>query len=93
LPHKLLSGLRMLAVAEFCVVLGRDGPGETELRGQSPLPFPSDDALLRPIVLFLRSELLLVVALCLACGEWFRNSQHYRLLHLILVRLKRTFGV
>src|ERR1019366_6752615 len=93
LPHKLLSGLRMLALAEFCEVLGRDGPGEAELRGQSPLPFASDDALLRPIVLLLRSELLLVVGLCLACGEWFRNGQHYRLLHLVLVRLKRIFGV
>lgn len=71
MPHKLLSGLRMLALAEFCEVLGRDGPGETELRGESPLPFPGDNALLRPIVLFLRSELLLVVTLRLACGEWF----------------------
>src|SRR6202140_4866859 len=51
LPHKLLSGLWMLALAEFREVLGRNCPGKSEAFRQSPLPFASDDALLRPIVL------------------------------------------
>ena len=68
LPNKLLAGLRMLTLAEFREVLGRDGPGKTELRGQAPLPFACDDAALRPIVLLLGSEFLLVVGLCLAGG-------------------------
>ena len=38
---------------------------------QSSLPFARDDAALRPIVLFLRCELRLVVGLRLACGERF----------------------
>ena len=46
LPHKLLAGLRMLTLAEFREVLGRDRPGKTELRGQSALPFACDDAAL-----------------------------------------------
>jgi len=57
LPNKLLAGLRMLALAQFREVLGRNGPGKAELLGQSPLPFACDDTALRPIVLFLRSEL------------------------------------
>ena len=69
LSHKLLAGLWMLALAEFREVLGRDGPGKAELLGQSPLPFARDDAALRPIVLLLRGELLLVVGLRLASGE------------------------
>ena len=69
LPHKLLAGLWMLALAEFREVLGGDRPGKAELLGQSPLPFACDDAALRPIVLLLRGELLLVVGLRLACGE------------------------
>src|SRR5208283_2171974 len=76
LAHKLLSGLWMLALAEFRKVIGRDRPGEAELPGQSPLPFACDHAALRPVVLFLRGELLLVVALRLASGEWLRNGQH-----------------
>src|SRR5216684_8735053 len=44
LPHQLLSGLWMLALAEFCEVLGRDSPGKAELSGQTPLPLPRDDA-------------------------------------------------
>ena len=76
LPHKLLAGLWMLALAEFREVLGRDGPGKAELPGQSALPFARDDAALRPIVLLLRSELLLVVGLRLASGERLGNGQH-----------------
>jgi hypothetical protein len=40
LPHQLLAGLRMLALAESCEVFGRHSPGEAELPRQSPLPFP-----------------------------------------------------
>jgi hypothetical protein len=40
LPHELLAGLRMLALAEFCEVFGRRSPGKAELPRQSPLPFP-----------------------------------------------------
>jgi hypothetical protein len=36
-----------------------------------PLPFACDDAALRPMVLFLRGELRLVVGMRLACGERF----------------------
>ena len=70
MPHKLLAGLWMLALAEFREVLGRDSSGKAELLGQSALPFARDDAALRPIVLLLRGELLLVVGLRLASGEW-----------------------
>ena len=76
LAHKLLARLWMLALAEFREVLSGDHPGQTELSGQSPLPFARDDAALRPIVLLLRGELLLVVGLCLASGERFGNGQH-----------------
>ena len=71
LSHKLLAGLWMLPLAEFRKVFGRNGPGKAELRDQSSLPFARDDAALRPIVLFLRCELRLVVGLRLACGERF----------------------
>jgi hypothetical protein len=76
LAHQLLSGLWMLSLAEFREVLGRDGPGKAELPGQSPLPFACYDAALRPIVLLLRGELLLVVGLCLAGGERLGNGKH-----------------
>src|ERR1035441_7866345 len=76
LSHKLLSGLWMLALAEFCKVVGGDHPGKAELPGHAALPFARDDAALRPIVLLLGGELLLVVALCLACGKWLRDGQH-----------------
>ena len=39
LPHKLLAGLWMLALAEFREVFGRDRPGKAELLGQAALPF------------------------------------------------------
>ncbi len=65
------AGLWMLALTEFREVLGGDGPGKAELRGQAPLPFACDDAALRPIVLLLCSEFLLVVGLRLACGKRF----------------------
>ncbi len=71
MSHKLLAGLWMLALAKFRKVLGRNGLGKAELRDQSSLPFARDDAALRPIVLFLRGELGLVVGLRLACGERF----------------------
>jgi hypothetical protein len=54
----------MLALAEFREVLGRNGPGKAELPGQSPAM-----TLLRPVVLLLRGELLLV-GLRLARGTW-----------------------
>ena len=71
LSHKLLAGLWMLALAEFRKVLGGNGLVKAELRDQSSLPFARDNAALRPIVLFLRGELRLVVGLRLACGERF----------------------
>src|SRR5208283_2110513 len=61
LPHKLLAGLWMLPLAEFREVPGGDRPGKAKLPGQVALPFACDDAALRPVVLFFRSELLLVV--------------------------------
>ena len=67
MPHELLAGLRMLALAESCEVFGRHSPGKAELPRQSPLPIPGDDALLRPIVLLFRGEFLLVVGLRLTC--------------------------
>ena len=70
LPHKLLPGLWMLALAEFGEVFGRDSSGKAELLGEAALPLPCDDSALRPIVLFLRGELHLVVGLRLARGEW-----------------------
>jgi hypothetical protein len=91
LPDKLLSGLWMLALAEFCKVLGRDRPDKAELPGQMALPFARDDATLRPIILLLRSELLLVVGLRLACGKWFGDGQHDCLLHLVLGTFMRIF--
>ena len=69
LPNKLLVGLWMLALAEFREVLGGDGSGKAELRGQAALPFACDDTALRPIVLLLRSEFLLVISLRLACRQ------------------------
>jgi hypothetical protein len=56
----------MLALAEFGKVLGGDRSGKAELRGQPALPFAGNDAALRPIVLLLGGEFLLVVALRLA---------------------------
>src|ERR1039458_3329204 len=76
LSHKLLAGLRMLALAQFCEVLGGDRSCKAKLPSQTALPFARDDASLRPIVLLLGGELLLVVALCLACGKWLRDGQH-----------------
>ena len=66
----------MLPLAEFREVLGRDGSGKAELAGHSALPFARDDAALRPIVLLLCSELLLVVGLRLASRERLGNGQH-----------------
>ena len=70
LPHKLLPGLWMLALAEFREVLGRDRSGKAELLGEAALPLPCCNSALRPIVLLLSSEFLLVVALRLDRGEW-----------------------
>src|SRR5580700_7484197 len=66
----------MLALAEFRKILGRDHPGKAELAGQTALPFARDGAALRPIVLLLCSELLLVVGLRLASRERLGNGQH-----------------
>src|SRR5580704_13875037 len=71
LSQNLLAGLWMLTLAEFRKVLGGNGPGKAELPDQSPLPLTRDDAALRPIVLFLRGELCLVVGLRLSGGERF----------------------
>ena len=49
---------------------------KAELLDQSPLPFARDDAALRPIVLLLCSELILVVGLRLASRERLGNGQH-----------------
>jgi hypothetical protein len=70
MPHKLLPGLWMLALAEFREVFGRDRFGKAELLGEAALPLPCCDSALRPIVLLLRGELHLVVGLRLARGEW-----------------------
>jgi hypothetical protein len=75
LSHKLLACLWMLALAEFSKVLRGNRPSKAELLDQSPLPFARDDAALRPIVLFLRGELRLVVGLRLACGERLGNGR------------------
>src|SRR5580700_7851205 len=66
----------MLALAEFRKILGRDHPGKAELAGQTALPFARDGAALRPIVLLLCSEFLLVVGLRLASRERLGNGQH-----------------
>ena len=71
LAHKLLAGLRMLALTEFREILGGNGPGKAELRGQAALPLACNDAALRPVVLLLGGEFLLVVGLGLACGKRF----------------------
>src|ERR1035441_7590274 len=76
LPYQLFVGLRMLSLAEFGKILGGDGPGKTELRGQAALPRARNHAALRPIVLLLGGELLLVISLRLACGKRFGDSQH-----------------
>ena len=70
LPHKLLPGLWMLALAEFREVFGRDSFGKAELLREAALPLPCCDSALRPIVLLLGGEFLLVVTLRLARGEW-----------------------
>jgi hypothetical protein len=77
LPHKLVAGLWMLALAEFRKVLGRHRSGKAELPGQSALPFACYHAALRPIVLLLGGELLLVVGLRLARGKRLGNRQHF----------------
>src|SRR6202049_2358362 len=68
LPHKLLPGLWMLALAELGEVFGRNSFGKAELFGEAALPLPCCDSALRPIVLLLSGEFLLVVALRLARG-------------------------
>jgi hypothetical protein len=65
----------MLALAEFGEVLGGYGSGKAKLRGQTALPLACNHAALRPIVLLLGGELLLVIGLRLACGKWFGDSQ------------------
>ena len=70
LSDKLLPGLWMLALAKFREVLGRYGSDEAKLPGEAALPLARNHAALRPIILLLRGELFLVVALRLACGEW-----------------------
>jgi len=43
LANKLLASGRMLALAEFCKVLGGDRSGKAELPGQPALPFACND--------------------------------------------------
>ena len=70
LSHQLLAALRVLALAEFREVLRRHCTRKSELSGETALPLACDDSALRPVVLLLRGELLLVVGLRLASGEW-----------------------
>jgi len=49
----------------------RNDLGKAELLDQSPLPFARDNAALRPVVLFLRGELRLVVGLRLPAESGF----------------------
>jgi hypothetical protein len=63
LTNQLLASRRMLALAQLGKVLGGDCSSKTELRSKAALPFAGNRALLRPVILFLRGEFLLVVAL------------------------------
>jgi hypothetical protein len=71
LADKLLAALRVLTLAESREIFSGNRTGKTELRGQTALPLAGNLPALRPIVLFLRYEFFLVVALRLACGERF----------------------
>jgi hypothetical protein len=52
----------VLALTQLGKVLGGDCSSKTELRSKAALPFARNHALLRPVVLLLRGEFLLVVA-------------------------------
>jgi len=71
LPDELLACLRVLTLAESRKVFGGNGTGKAELRRKAALPLARNLPALRPVVLFLRYEFFLVVALRLACGEGF----------------------
>ena len=66
----------MLALAEPGKVLGGDRSGKAKLACQLALPLAGDDAALRPIVLFLGGEFLLVVVLRLARRKRLGDGQH-----------------
>ena len=69
LSNKLFACLRVLALAELRKILGGNRTGKTELRSQPALPLARDHAPLRPVVLLLRREFLLVIGLRLAGGQ------------------------
>jgi hypothetical protein len=66
LADKLLASLRVLALAKLRKVLGGDRAGKPELRSEPALPLAGNYAALRPLILRFRSELFLMVVLCLA---------------------------
>src|SRR5579883_36045 len=84
LPDKLFAGLRVLSLAEPREISLRDRTAQSEFCSQSALPLACNLAALRPVILFLRRELLLVVTLRLTGGKRLGDGQHGGLLHLNL---------
>ena len=69
LANKLFACLRVLALAELRKILGRNRTGKAELCGETALPLARDHAALRPVILLLGREFLLVIGLRLAGGQ------------------------
>jgi hypothetical protein len=69
LANKLFACLRVLALAELGEILCRNRTGKPQRCCEPALPLAGNDSPLRPIILLLRCELLLVVALRLARGK------------------------
>ena len=61
-----LVAQRVLALAQLGKIVSRNRTVKSQVCSKTALPLPSNDTALRPIVLLLCSELLLVIALCLA---------------------------
>jgi len=71
MTHQLLASDRVLAFAQTGKVLCVDRSGKAELLGQLALPLADDGAVLLPVVLLGRRELLGVVGLGLGGAEGF----------------------
>src|SRR5260370_41583247 len=66
LSNKLFARFRVLSLTELSKILRRNCSAKAELCSKLPLPLASDHTALRPIVLLLGREFLLVIGLCLA---------------------------
>src|SRR5689334_13622685 len=75
-PHQTLTGERVFAVGKMSKAFRLDLSAQTPFLCERAVPVAADRVLGAVIVLTGVGEVLLVIALCLAGTEWFRNGQH-----------------